>query len=412
MSNKDNKDNNNFDYEVLFNKYIIEKKIGKGSFGIVFTAINQETNERVAVKTEINNNKIQVGLLESESLRMNALKGYLGIPKVYQFGKVKGFNILIMELLGKSLGEIFQNQNKKFSLKTICVLGVDMIKLIEHVHEKQYLHRDIKPDNFVMGREKYKDVLYLIDFGLAKRYINSYGQHIPFKSGKSMTGTARYCSIYTHQGIEQSRRDDLESIGYVLLYFLRGNLPWQGVKVKNTEKHYEKIGNIKQLTSIDELCDGFPEQFKYYFNYVKQLEFDNDPNYNFLIELFEGVLRKCCNVRYISPMHQGRHSMFDWNNDITQNKPASQRLKSKSSLKNNFKEKRRYTLKNHYGSNNSEHSNGENVIFDRRKNTNDSSFYNRKETKDDTKNVTSGDENGIYSKKKKNENVHCKCSVF
>ena len=400
MSNKDNIDNNNFDYEVIFNKYIIENKIGKGSFGTVYTAINQETNEKVAVKTEINNNKVQVGLLESEYLRMNALKGYIGIPKVYQFGKVKGFNILIMELLGKSLGEIFQKQNKKFSLKTICVLGVDMIKLIEHVHEKQYLHRDIKPDNFVMGREKYKDVLYLIDFGLAKRYINSYGQHIPFKSGKSMTGTARYCSIYTHQGIEQSRRDDLESIGYVLLYFLRGNLPWQGVKVKNTEKHYEKIGNIKQLTSIDELCDGFPEQFKYYFNYVKQLEFDNDPNYNFLIELFEGVLRKCCNVRYISPMHQGRHSMFDWNNDITQNKPASQRLKSKSSLKNNFKEKRRYTLKNHYGSNNSEHSNGENVIFDRRKNTNDSSFYNRKETKDDTKNVTSGDENGIYSKKK------------
>ena len=411
MSNKDNIDNNNFDYEVIFNKYIIENKIGKGSFGTVYTAINQETNEKVAVKTEINNNKVQVGLLESEYLRMNALKGYIGIPKVYQFGKVKGFNILIMELLGKSLGEIFQNQNKKFSLKTICVLGVDMIKLIEHVHEKQYLHRDIKPDNFVMGREKYKDVLYLIDFGLAKRYINSYGQHIPFKSGKSMTGTARYCSIYTHQGIEQSRRDDLESIGYVLLYFLRGNLPWQGIKVKNNEKHYEKIGNIKQMTSVDELCNGFPEQFKNYFNYVKQLEFDNDPNYNFLIELFESVLRKCCNVRYIAPLHQGRHSMFDWNNNI-ENKPSSQRLKSKSSIKNNFKEKRRYTFKGHNQNDVSDHSNGENVIFDRRKNTNDSSFYNRKETKDDTKNVTSGDENGNHPKKKKNENVHCKCSVF
>ena len=311
MSNKDNKDNNNFDYEIIFNKYLIENKIGKGSFGTVYTAINQETNERVAVKTEINNNKVQVGLLESESLRMNTLKGYLGIPKVYQFGKVKGFNILIMELLGKSLGEIFQSQNKKFSLKTICVLGVDMIKLIEHVHEKQYLHRDIKPDNFVMGRDKYKDVLYLIDFGLAKRYINSYGQHIPFKSGKSMTGTARYCSIYTHQGIEQSRRDDLESIGYVLLLFLKGSLPWQGLKDDRIEDKFYKIMEKKLQIPIEILCLNLPQEIVFYLKYVRSLRFEDKPDYDILRGFFITILYNCQGLYDLDK----DYLKFDWTFD-------------------------------------------------------------------------------------------------
>ena len=401
-NNKNNKDNDNFPYEIVFDKYKIEKKIGKGSFGTVYMAKNKENHEYVAIKTEINNEKIQVGLLESEAHKLTILKGYLGIPKIYNFGKLKGFNVLAMELLGKSLTDIFSTNNKKFSLKTVCTIAIDMIKLIQHVHEKKIIHRDIKPDNFMMGISKNKYVLYLIDFGLAKKYINSNGQHIPFKLGKSMTGTARYCSIYTHQGMEQSRRDDLESIGYVLMYFLRGDLPWQGIKVKENEKHYERIGNMKQSTSIDELCAGFPIQFINYFNYVKQLEFEDEPNYNLLIELFEVVLKKYCGVKYIQPSNSHRGNLFDWNHKNLNELPD--KLKSKT-LRNFTKGKTTNSSLN--VGNGSNHSN---VKDDKRRYT-DSSFNNIKDTKDDTRGAVVTDDIG-NSGKNKNKDVHCQCFIF
>ena len=307
---------NFFPYEIVFNKYKIQKKLGKGSFGTVYMAENKENGEKVAIKTEINTNKNQISLLEPEAHKLHNLKGYLGIPKLFNFAKLKDYNILAMELLGKSLNEIFSSLNKKFSLKTVCTLGIDMIKLIKYIHEKNLIHRDIKPDNFMMGINKNKNILYLIDFGLSKKYINSNGNHIEFKLGKNMTGTARYCSIYTHQGIEQSRRDDLESIGYVLIYFLKGNLPWQNVKVNNNEKHFEKIGQMKKNISIEELCSNFPYEFVKYFEYVKQLEFDEEPNYNMLIELFQSVLKNNCGVKYINSNNSKRGNLFDWNCNI------------------------------------------------------------------------------------------------
>ena len=400
-SKNNNENENNFPYKIVFDKFKIEKKIGKGSFGTVFMAINIQNQEEVAIKTEINNEKNQIGLLESESHKLNILKGYIGIPKIYNFGKLKEYNILAMELLGKSLNEIFQDQNKKFSLKTVCTIAIDILKLIKHVHEKKLIHRDIKPDNFMIGKNKNKDIIYLIDFGLAKKYINSNGIHIPFKLGKSMTGTARYCSIYTHLGNEQSRRDDLESIGYVLMYFLRGNLPWQGIKVKENEKHYERIGNMKQNISIDELCFGFPEQFKNYFNYVKQLEFDEDPNYNFLIELFEMVLKKICGVKYMNYNNNKRGMLFDWNDGINY-LDENINFKSKSS-RNYYKNK----LKDNHNNMNENHSNHTIGKKDKRRNS-DSSFNNIKDTKDDTNN----DDNNENKKNKINKDVHCQCFVF
>ena len=134
-----------------------------------------------------------------------------------------------------------------------------MIERIKVVHNNYHIHRDIKPDNFVMGINDYQKKVFLIDFGLSKKYKSqSKGTHIPFRTDKNITGTARYCSINTHNGFEQSRRDDLESIGYVLIYFLKGILPWQGLKIEKNDDHYLAISEKKKSTTIEELCEGYP----------------------------------------------------------------------------------------------------------------------------------------------------------
>lgn len=141
-----------------------------------------------------------------------------------------------------------------------------MIKRIEYTHDKNHIHRDIKPDNFMMGINSTENSLFIIDFGLAKKYRSSTKKgHIAFKTNKNITGTARYCSINTHRGYEQSRRDDLESIGYVLVYFLKGILPWQGIKCRQDEDHYTKIFERKKVTSVEDLCKGFPSKIFFYF---------------------------------------------------------------------------------------------------------------------------------------------------
>ena len=148
------------------------------------------------------------------------------------FGFSGDYNVLVMELLGNSLEDLFQKQHKQFSIKTTCMLGIQMIDRIEWVHNKLIVHRDIKPDNFVMGRGDSAHIVYLLDFGLSKKYWSSHlNSHLKFTINKKLTGTARYASINALRGCEQSRRDDLEAIGYVLLYFLRGSLPWQGLKM-------------------------------------------------------------------------------------------------------------------------------------------------------------------------------------
>lgn len=173
------------------------------------------------------------------------------------------------------------------SVKTVLMLADQMISRIEYVHLKNYIHRDIKPDNFLMGLHKKVNQVQLIDFGLAKRYRDSKTHlHIPYREGKSLTGTARYASISTHLGVEQSRRDDIEALGYVLLYFLRGNLPWQGLKAVNKKEKYERISDKKVSTPIEVLCEGLPREFSTYIHYSRQLRFDDKPDYAYLRKLF------------------------------------------------------------------------------------------------------------------------------
>lgn len=133
---------------------------------------------------------------------------------------------MVMDLLGKSLENLFEANARKFSVKTVVMFGIQALDRLEFLHNKHFIHRDLKPDNFLIGLDRHKHVIHLIDFGLSKKYITREGKHIPYRDGKNLTGTARYASINTHLGVEQGRRDDIESLCYIMLYFLRGSLPW------------------------------------------------------------------------------------------------------------------------------------------------------------------------------------------
>jgi len=214
-----------------------------------------------------------------------------------------------MELLGKSLEDIFQAQQKKFTVKTVAMIGIQMLDRLEFIHSKNIIHRDIKPDNFVLGLDNKSHIIYILDFGLSKKFRSSRThQHIKFSVNKKLTGTARYASINALKGCEQSRRDDLEAIGYVLLYFLRGSLPWQGLHVNKGEDRYKKILQKKKGTSAEDLCKGFPSEFVEYINYTRNLEFEADPDYKFLRGLLTTVLEK-------------QNSQFDFYYDWLTEKP-------------------------------------------------------------------------------------------
>ncbi|XP_042426987.1 casein kinase I-like [Zingiber officinale] len=284
------------------NKFRLGRKIGSGSFGEIYLGTNIQTNEEVAIKLENVKTKHPQLLYESKLYRI--LQGGTGVPNVRWFGIEGDYNVLVMDLLGPSLEDLFNFCSRKLSLKTVLMLADQMINRVEFVHSKSFLHRDIKPDNFIMGLGRRANQVYIIDFGLAKKYRDtSTHQHIPYRENKNLTGTARYASVNTHLGIEQSRRDDLESLGYVLMYFLRGSLPWQGLKAGTKKQKYERISEKKVATSIEALCKGYPSEFASYFHYCRSLRFDDKPDYGYLKRLFRDLF-----------IHEGFQFdyVFDW----------------------------------------------------------------------------------------------------
>lgn len=271
----------------LIDEYILEKQIGSGSFGEVYEVEDKKTKQKLALKIE---KKTDASLLKEEYRiysKLEKTKTVMGIPKIHKFTITEDYNMLAMELLDKSLETLFDTR-KIFKTETVMLLGIDIVNLLESIHKNDYIHRDIKPNNFMIGHSN-PEKLYIMDFGLAKRY--RYGdKHIPYKSEKSLTGTARYASINIHHGVEPSRRDDLISVGYMLLYFAKGRLPWQGLKKDKKRDHLKNIGDIKLSTSLEILCKNIPDCLSFclkkYLTYCNSLKFEQEPNYNYLKTLF------------------------------------------------------------------------------------------------------------------------------
>lgn len=211
---------------------------------------------------------------------------------------------MVLDLLGPSLEDLFNYCGRRFQLKTVLMLADQLLSRLEYVHTKSFIHRDVKPDNFLIGLGKRQSVIHIIDFGLAKKYRDPRShQHIPYRENKNLTGTARYASINTHIGIEQSRRDDLESLGYVLMYFIRGSLPWQGLKANTKKQKYERIMDRKMSTSTEQLCKGYATEFRSYFEYCRSLRFEDRPDYAYLKRLFKELFYRK-GFQY--------DNMFDW----------------------------------------------------------------------------------------------------
>lgn len=276
---------------LINNKYRITKRVGGGSFGDIYLGVGA-SGEKVAVKFE--KHGARCPQLRHEYKVYRELANAPGFAKVHYFGTQDSYNLMVMDLLGPSLEDQFNKCGRRFNLKTVLMIADQMLERVELMHSRHLIHRDIKPANFVtdITGSPSKNTIYCIDFGLSKRYRHPRTlQHIPAREGRSLTGTPRYASINNHLGVEQSRRDDLESIGYVLVYFLKGGLPWQGLKAKSASKKYKLIMEKKQTVSIPALCTGCPNQFAEYLAYCRSLKFEAKPNISYLRGMFRDLFR-------------------------------------------------------------------------------------------------------------------------
>ena len=275
------------------NRYLIKEKIGSGSFGTVYTAFDSLYKKNVALKLE--SIYIDTPQLKTEKKIYKILESEKGFPKIHDYFidyKLPwgDYNILVMDKLDNNLENLFNLCERKFSLKTTIQIAIQILERISKLHDKSLIHRDIKPDNFLIDKD---NLIYLLDFGLSKNFRDPTTHlHILYRENKKLIGTPRYVSINTHFGIEQSRRDDLESVGYILIYFMSGSLPWQGIRANNHRSKYNKIMEKKLAIPIELLCKNLPRQFMFYFDYVRNLRFADKPDYKYLIRLFQTMAKE------------------------------------------------------------------------------------------------------------------------
>ena len=282
----------NIEKQIFFNKYKLQKLINKSKFSYVYKGINITNKELVAIKIE---DRIAMkNILESEAYLLFYLKGF-GIPNLISYGKSGKYNILVEELLGPSLADISQLKQIKngFPIKDVCMIALQGLDRLEYIHSKNIIHRDIKPHNFLVERKDLK-IIYLIDFGIAKKYKSSRtGKFIKFTNLGRLIGSIAFSSINANSGYEQSRRDDLESFGYMLICLAKKCLPWIKLEIKKTpEKKAIEALKLKKSIKLEKVCEGLPEEFIDYIKYCRKLEFEQEPNYDYLRNLFILILIK------------------------------------------------------------------------------------------------------------------------
>ncbi|KAF9095511.1 hypothetical protein BGX29_008981 [Mortierella sp. GBA35] len=314
---------------IIGGEYLVLGKIGEGSFGEVFRATHVATGVDYAIKREPIN--VAHPQLEHEAKIYAKLEGGDGIPHLHWFGNEGMYNAMVVDLLGPNLKQV-RRENEKFPLSFVIELGVQIISQLEFIHKRGIVYRDIKPENFLLDadidlpepplgkantpptypdqtmsffndtRQRQNSIesnmstspsspiinygkphLSIVDFGLAAFYRDPNGKHIPNKgSTPHKVGTARYASINIHCGRQHTRRDDIESVGYMLIEFLIGTLPWSGIIARNSRQGWSKMKEIKEEIELDELCEGLPKGFMTYIGYARSLKFEEQPDYEFL----------------------------------------------------------------------------------------------------------------------------------
>lgn len=316
--------------QIIFNKYKLLKKIGEGTFGSIYEAQSIDNNKLYAIKLE--DMKHGQYMLENESFILSNLNIPL-IPKFKCYGYIGTFIVLVMELLGKSLDIILTEKTlTKLSLRCVCNIAYQIISILEILHNCNIIHLDIKPGNIAIGKGEKSKYIYLLDFGLSIEYNNNNNNHKNIESqkieqnNKEFIGNARYSSINALEGGALSKRDDLESLGYLIVYLALGELPWQGyISYDNRDKYY-KIKEIKKKTTPKQLCKDLPGEFEEYINYTRNLKYEEIPNYQYLKNLFINVLK---NLKFKFDYY------YDW--EIKDNEEKKNKEKEyKNYLKDNF----------------------------------------------------------------------------
>ncbi|KIK05064.1 hypothetical protein K443DRAFT_675361 [Laccaria amethystina LaAM-08-1] len=312
------------DLTTFAGKYRLEEEIANGGCGTVFLGVHTVAGKEVAIKLEPAIAKHSP--LKQESKIYKTLMGGTGVPWIMWSGRQGDYNVMIIDLLGPSLEDLFKMCNRHFSLKTVLQLADQLISRIEFIHSHSFVHRDIKPANFVMGTGKAAHLVNVIDFGLAKKFRDPRtSNHIPYRQDEFHgVGTSLFAAINTHLGVESSRRDDLESLAYMLIYFIRGTLPWRKIRAPQSptftssispserlyqKKHYNPVSATwdlirdSKLAHDETLTVGLPPEFDVLFRYARGLEFDDLPDYEGLRKLFRGLADRV-GIEY--------DGVFDW----------------------------------------------------------------------------------------------------
>nr|XP_027125660.1 casein kinase 1-like protein HD16 isoform X2 [Coffea arabica] len=291
--------------------YRIERKLGKGGFGQVYVGRRVSggiANDRpgsgateVALKFEHRNSKGCNYGPPYEWQVYNTLGGSHGVPRVHYKGRQGDYYVMVMDMLGPSLWDVWNNKSHSMSTEMVACIAIEAISILEKMHSRGYVHGDVKPENFLLGPPGTPDEkkLFLVDLGLATKWRDSTtGLHVEYDQRPDVfRGTVRYASAHAHLGRTGSRRDDLESLAYTLIFLLRGRLPWQGYQGEN--KGF-LVCKKKMSTSADALCCFCPQPFKLFVEYVVNLKFDEEPNYAKCVSLFDGIVGPNPDIRPIN----------------------------------------------------------------------------------------------------------------